>query len=210
MFAGGIMSLKNALAICASLTLSTATYAGQKYVNISLGSGNINIDCTGANTCSRSSPGYKVIGGVKLNNRWAAELTYFNFGSSEFGVVDTNTIPGGTIIINDSIKASGAGIGFSRAFPITDSQSFTTKFGVANVTGVEELNGTGTSGNRTSKINESGSKNKNSLYFGITFEMEIVPEVSANWSLDISSTQAPSTTSGGVGLFSLGITYKFN
>ncbi|PTT76207.1 hypothetical protein DBR42_27255 [Pelomonas sp. HMWF004] len=88
------------------------------YISLEIGTGKVNIDCTGARSCSPVDSSGMIRFGHRFDPSWAGELTYARI-ASDFG----------GLIYRKSAELKGYGIGASYTLPVSGSVAFVARAG---------------------------------------------------------------------------------
>lgn len=157
------------------------------YVEGALGNGKVDVSCSAAPTCDRSGTGLKLIGGMVLTPRVAAEVSYLDFSKASlgFGALGSATV-----------KASGLALGVAGNLPITHDWSVLGRFGIARIQG------------RLSQPGLSTSDSAFNPYFGLGASVQIKPALSVGVAYDTSKVEL-NGSDGDVSLWSIGVRYRF-
>jgi OOP family OmpA-OmpF porin len=123
--------MKSLHLIAAALLLpavaSQAQTATGPYVGASVGYVRNNLDCRGFSDCNKSATGFKVFGGYQINDTFAVELSYFDFGTAN-AIASTS---GGTAKID--VKSTGYGVRGLASFPANQNTRLFAALGVNRV-----------------------------------------------------------------------------
>lgn len=105
---------------------SVAETPGSAYVSAGAGAARVAMDCSGTTSCDRTSAGYRVLGGVHIGPRWAAELVYFDWGHADAAVADSG--------VTAEVRQRGTGLGLGMAYvaPVAPEWQVAVRFGVAS------------------------------------------------------------------------------
>lgn len=118
--------MKKTTLLLAVLAVAGNAYAADGYFQASVGKGHINnIDCTGASKCSKSSTGWKLVGGYKLSQNIALEGMFVNYGRA-YGNGYLNSTPVGA-----EAKVTGFGAGAAYAWSVSPGFSLIGRAGLA-------------------------------------------------------------------------------
>ncbi|HEV7914840.1 MAG TPA: outer membrane beta-barrel protein [Albitalea sp.] len=182
---------KIALAIAAAAALSGSSAFAQGYVGGGIGQGHINIDCSGASSCSTSGTGYKIFGGYKFGSNVAAEVNYFDFGKAD--------ISGGGASLQ--VKATGLGVGVAFFGDFSPQWSGVARLGIASnrMKGDAAIVGFGSG---------SLSESSTNAYFGLGVGYEISKGLALTGAIDFSNGKIAGET-GSLRLWTVGLTYGF-
>jgi OOP family OmpA-OmpF porin len=175
-------------AATASLFASTAFAEG--YVGGAVGQGNINLDCTGFDTCDKSSTGFKIFGGYKFMPNLAAEVGYFNFGKAKASDAGLNL----------TLKATAFGAGVAFIGDFAPQWSGVARVGVASVKMKGDAEFFGSTG--------SISKSSANAYAGLGIGYEITKGLSVTAALDLTRGKL-ADEKGNLRLISFGLTQSF-
>jgi OOP family OmpA-OmpF porin len=99
------------------------------YVGASVGYVRNNLDCSGFSDCNKSATGFKAFGGYQINDTFAVELSYFDFGTAN-AIASTST-PGGNAKID--VKSTGYGVRGLASFPANQDTRLFAAIGVNRV-----------------------------------------------------------------------------
>lgn len=117
--------MKKTTLLLAVLATAANAYAADGYFEASAGKGHINIDCTDTTKCSRSSTGWKLVGGFKLTQNIALEGMFINYGRAYADGLYYNYPLGG------EAKVTAFGAGAAYAWPLAPGFSLTGRAGLA-------------------------------------------------------------------------------
>ncbi|MBB4845280.1 OOP family OmpA-OmpF porin [Paucibacter oligotrophus] len=114
---------KIAFSILVLGALASSQVMAQAYVAAGVGSGHSELDCAGTTSCNNNGTSFRVLGGYKFNDTFAAELGYLSFGEAKASVsgVDLKLTP------------KAVTLGVAARFPFATDWGFTARLGVANV-----------------------------------------------------------------------------
>lgn len=182
---------KQVLLAVAALALSGAVSA-QVYGVVSAGVSKLTTDCAGADPCDKSDKAFKILGGYKFTPNVAAELGYFNFGKSRFGV------PGATA----TLSSTAFGGGVAAYGDISESWNLAGRLGLAQAKAKLDVNvpGAGSVGNT--------SDNSTQAYLGASVGYKLSKSTSIDLSWDTTRVKFQDG-SDNVHAFSLGMTFGF-
>jgi OOP family OmpA-OmpF porin len=196
---------KTLLSLAAGLALlaSPAAFA-QGYAGFGIGQSNIDIDCTGATSCDKSSTGYKLYGGFKFPNNLAAELVYFDWGKAKGSgslLIDTGE---GTVEVpgTGEVKATGWGIGVAYFMPFNPAWNGALRLGIAQNKAKTTL--TATTGDSMSE-----SYTVTEPYYGFGIGWMAAPNLTVTGEIDFSRIKYLETEKAGVRLISVGVRWMF-
>lgn len=113
-------------AITASAQSFTVEPAPIGYFSAGVGAARIAVDCAGTTACDRTATGYRVLGGVRLNERWSAELGWFDWGHAD------GQAPAGTTPIELRARGTGVGLGLAYQAPLSAGWQAAVRFGLAS------------------------------------------------------------------------------
>ncbi len=145
------------------------------YVSAGIGSADLNDDFDGLNVDS-SSTAYRLIGGWQLNEHFAVEGGYHNFGDFEQRV-DFNGTP-----VTANLSADGFTLGVAGAWPVANRLSLTGRLGMFFWNGEAEIN----------NVTQATPADKN-FFFGVGAGYAVTDRftVNADWSrYDLDVTQS--------------------
>jgi OOP family OmpA-OmpF porin len=183
------------LAVGAAVLASPVAQA-QGYVGFGAGPSRINIDCTGADTCDKTDTGFKLYGGMRVQNQLAIEGVYFDWGKARATatVVDTGT---GEL----KVKANGFGVGVTYFIPFMTNWSCVGRLGIARNKGdtTATLNGASASDSFTGTF----------PYYGFGCGYGVTPNLVVTGEADFSRVKYTDQDKANVQLLSIGLRYSF-
>ncbi len=175
-------------------TLAHADSSSQFYLDLGLGKGHFNGDCTGMSHCDDSSTGYKLFGGYRLTPGVAVELGYFNFGKPQGDVAQP---AGGVARVHGHNDGIGGGFAFT-----TDLASWLNLTGRLGVMGMKS---SVTGGNGGAYLGAS-SESRGKVYAGVDLGFVVSRNVTLHASWDLSNSAFENRR---VDLLSLGGSVEF-
>ena len=89
------------------------------YIGLEIGTGKVNLDCTGITFCSRVDSSGMIRFGHRFDPSWAVELTYAHL-DGDWGLI---------LASNKSAQLTGYGIGAAYTLPVSDSVAFVARAG---------------------------------------------------------------------------------
>lgn len=179
---------KHTLLLAALLAAGSAH--AQPYLTGSLGASHLNGDCTGASSCNTGSTGFRLGGGVKLNEVVGLEANYINFG--KFSAASGNT--------SVTLKPQALTFGAAAAVPFTTNWGLTARLGVARSrTRLDAASGAVSGADRQSTTK---------AYTGLGLYYALSPHARLEFSVDTTRVQY-GDDKGNVRLASLGGSFSF-
>lgn len=195
---------KSLLAIAAGVALAGVTAASaQGYAGAGAGPARIDIDCTGATSCDKSSTGYKLYGGYQFGGGLAVEGVYFNWGKAKASATETIVNGEGPTTVNGQlkVKADGIGIGVAYFFPLSPAWVPVVRAGIVR-----------NSANTTASIDSMSASDtfRNTTgYLGFGVGYKFTPNLTATGELDFSKIKYAPSEKADTRLFSVGLRYNF-
>jgi OOP family OmpA-OmpF porin len=192
---------RTAIALTATACLSSAAWAGEKYILVSAGATTYSGTAQGDNdaalvragatgvqsTMGSNGTGYKFFLGYQFTPNFAVEGGYVDLGSLGYSATHA------TGTLSTDIKTTGYAVSAVGIAPVNNDLSF---FGKAGMT-IANVKGTGTGGGITVSTNED----KSSLSFGVGLTYQLTDKVGLRTELERISTD--------MNLFSLGLQIKY-
>jgi len=170
----------------ATTTLSTGAMA-QVYVSGDIGQGHISADwCTGIASCNNNATAFKLTGGYKLGQGFAAELGYIDFGKA------TASDVGGSA----GLQASGFTLGVAYELPLATGWKAVARLGVASLETKLTVPG------------DSVSETNTEAYYGIGANYAIAKNVKLQGGIDWSHGELQGATTV-IRAITLGARYEF-
>jgi opacity protein-like surface antigen len=172
----------------AAATLSTGAMAQTPfYVSGDVGQGHVSADwCTGLASCSNNGTAFKITGGYKFGQGFAAELGYIDFGKADASDV------GGSA----HLQASGFTLGGAYELPFATGWNGVARLGVASL----ETKVSGTGG--------SVSETNTEAYYGLGVNYAINKNVKIQGGIDWSHGELQGATTV-VRAITVGARYDF-
>lgn len=156
------------------------------YVSAGVGAARVAVDCTGTTSCDRTSAGYRVLGGVRLNERWSAELGWFDWGHADGQAL------AGTVPIEMRARGTGVGLGLAYFAPLSPGWQAAVRFGLASNRSRLE----GSTVVAGLPVSVSDSSRHTQPYLGVGLDYAIDRQWSVEASADFSRLKHSSTLSG--------------
>jgi OmpA-OmpF porin, OOP family len=191
--------LRTALVALGFAALALPAAQAQGYIGGGIGPARIDVDCTGATTCDKTSTGGKLYGGWLFTPQFAAELGYFNWGKVE--ATGTFDVDGTPITGSADVKGTGWGVGVAYIAPFTPQWSGVVRVGVARNKGKTSVSALGASA--------SESFNSTQPYVGIGVGYELMPNLTLTGEADFSRVKYTSSDKADAYLVSVGLRWKF-
>jgi hypothetical protein len=179
---------KHALVLAALLAAGAAQ--AQVTIGGALGSGHLNVDCTGVNSCKTSDTGYKLNVGYKFNDTLGAELGYIGFG--KFSATDAG--------MSVSLKPTALTLALTAGLVASPDWSLNARLGIANV----RTSASASVGN----FSGSASHNTTQAYAGFGVAYHLSKSTRLDLALDSSRAEFGGEKAA-VRLFSIGATTAF-
>lgn len=181
-------ALLTAAALAAGGLVSTGALA-QGYVGLSAGQSKAHFDCPAASSCDTTDTGYKIFGGVMVNQNFGAELSYIDFGKFKSTAIGDGGITG-------DARVDGVGLYGVAVAPFGQASVF-GKLGIGYVH-TKETGGT--------------SNNKTDIAYGLGAGYDFTKNVGVRLEWDRmrgKGTVDTTTQTKDVDLLSLGVLYRF-
>lgn len=175
--------------------LGCGAVQAQGYVGGGVGPARIDIDCTGATTCDKTSTGYKLFGGFRSPSGFAGELVYFDWGKVEATQVSVEL---GTA--SGELKASGWGLGMAYFAPFTPQWQGVLRLGVLR----NKAKASGTIGGTSGSTSETSTQ----PYYGLGVSYRFTPNLAVDAAMDFSRIKILGEKAD-TRLISAGLTYSF-
>lgn len=174
----------------ALLALAMGGACAQAYVGGNFGFTHINADCSGYSSCDTKDTGYKLTGGYKLDQHFALEMSYIDFGkvtAKRFGV-------------NYSVEVDAITLAGALRANFAPNLGGVVRLGVASV----DSKGSSSGG----PYYASDSQNKTKAYFGLGLEYAFNQRVKGLLEADFTNAERYGETAS-VRMFSAGVQYNF-
>jgi OOP family OmpA-OmpF porin len=188
------------LAAVAALFAAPGAFA-QGYAGLGAGPTRGDIDCTGADTCKKTSTGYKLYGGFKFPNQFAVEAVYVDWGKVD---VTATAIDIGTA----QISGKGTGFGIGGAYIASLSPQWTGVARLGFMQNKVKLS--------VSALSGSGSETFSGTfpYYGFGIGYNMTPNLAITGEADFSRAKYAEgldipALKANVQLLSVGIRYSF-
>jgi OmpA-OmpF porin, OOP family len=156
------------------------------YLSAGVGAARIAVDCAGTTSCDRTSAGYRVLGGVRLSERWSAELGWFDWGHADGQAL------AGTTPIEMRARGTGVGLGLAYLAPLSPGWQAAVRFGLASNRSRLE----GSTVVAGLPVSVSDSSRHTQPYLGVGLDYAIDRQWSVEASADFSRLKHSSTLSG--------------
>ncbi|NBD21615.1 outer membrane beta-barrel protein [Aquabacterium fontiphilum] len=181
--------------LVAGLTMiAMGSASAQAYVGGSLGMAKVNLDCAGTLSCDTTDTSWKLYAGYKLDDTWAVEGGYIDFGRAKYSYdFDGDTI-------NGKLSATGFTVAVAAHGQFTPAVSGVARFGLAMLKAkISESLG-------SASVSESESNTR--AYLGLGLGYAVTPNLTATVDADFSTAKLGGE-SGSVRAIGLGLAYKF-
>jgi OOP family OmpA-OmpF porin len=182
------------IVLASALAALMGSASAQVYVGGSFGFSQIEVDCTGADTCDKSDSSFKLYGGYQLNPTVALELGYIDFGKSavsgySYYGYTTGDLSFTAVTINAALRA-----------PFSPVLNGVLRLGVANVS--TEAKG------RVGIYAGSDSESATKPYLGLGLEYAFNKRLRGTLGADFTQGEIYGD-SGSIRAFTLGVQYGF-
>jgi OOP family OmpA-OmpF porin len=192
-------ALRSALVSLGFAALAVPAAQAQGYIGGGIGPARIDVDCTDATTCDKTSTGGKLYGGWLFMPQFAAELGYFNWGKARAsGTIEFDGTP---VTGNAEVKGTGWGVGVAYIAPFTPQWSGVVRIGVARNKGKTSFSSVSLSGS------ESFTSTEPYVGFGVGYEM--MPNLTLTGEADFSRVKYTPSDKADAYLVSVGLRWKF-
>lgn len=174
--------------------IAMGSASAQAYVGGSLGMAKVNLDCPGAVSCDTTDTSWKLYAGYKLDDTWAVEGGYIDFGRAKYSYAfDGDTIKG-------KLSAAGFTVGVAAHGQFTPAVSGVARLGLAMLKAkISESLGA---------FSVSDSESNTRAYLGLGLGYAVTSHLTATVDADFSTAKLGGE-SGSVRAIGLGLAYKF-
>jgi OOP family OmpA-OmpF porin len=185
----------SALVLALGALAASGGAQAQGYVGGGIGPSRIGIDCSGFDSCDKTSTGGKLYGGYLFAPQLGVELNYFDWGKATVkGMVDDVPASG-------DVKGEGLGIGVAYIAAITPAWNGVARVGVARNRGKSTVRSLGASASETFRSTEA--------YLGFGVGYNVMPNLAVTGDVDFSRLKYGSNDKANVRMFTLGVRYTF-
>lgn len=163
---------KNSFSVAVIISLISSAALADAYVSGAVGSGHLNVDCSGAATCKTNGTAFKLAGGYKFGNGLSAELGYIDFGKASAN--DANA--------SATLQTRAVTLGAAYKHNFSSTFYGTTRLGVASVKSSVDgtVFGVGSA---------SDTKSTAQAYFGLGLGYSVTPTTHIEIAGDFSRAQ---------------------
>jgi len=175
--------------------LASGNAMAQAYVGANVGATRYSVDCAGTTTCDKSDTGFKVYGGWKFMPNLAAELNYFDFGTS------TATVPLFGTLVNGEVQGRGVGVGLAFMSDFAQQWGAVARLGIASIN-------TDVSASAPGLGSGSADEDNATFYGGIGISYAFDKALRLHGDLDFSRVEFGGEKSN-VRMLSIGVSYSF-
>lgn len=187
--------MKKMLLASALVTMMGGACA-QAYVGGALGVAHADFDCKGTTSCDKSDTSFKLYGGYKINDIWAAELGYANFGKTKATVY----VPAYALTAAGELENTAFTLALAGRTAIAAQLNAAVRVGLARV------RSEGTVTVLSTKVSASETKIK--PYLGLGLEYVFTKSLSATLGVDLTQGELYSDTYN-LTAFNVGVQYGF-
>lgn len=168
--------------------------SAQVYVGGNFGVAKVSLDCSDTLSCDTTDTAWKLYGGYKLDDTFAVEAGYIDFGQAKY----TYDFDGDTV--NGKLTATGFTLAVAAHGQFTPEISGVARLGLAMLkTKVNESLGS---------LRVSDSESKARAYLGLGLGYAVTPKLNATVDADFSTAKLAGEK-GAVRSIGLGLAYKF-
>lgn len=182
------------IAVAAMAAIAVSSASAQAYMGGSFGLAKINLDCSGTLSCDTTNSSWKLYAGYKMDDTWALEAGYIDFGSAKYTYDDDGDT------VNGKLSSSGFTLAVAAHGQFTPAVSGVARLGVAMLkTKINESLGS---------LSFSESESKARAYLGLGLGYAVTPNLNATVDADFSTAKLAGEK-GAVRSIGLGLAYKF-
>jgi OmpA-OmpF porin, OOP family len=184
----------------AAMLVAPSAFA-QGYVGGGLGPSRINIDCSGLDSCDKSSTGGKVYGGFLFAPQFGAELVYFDWGKAKASGVFDVSGEVAPVVGAAEVKGDGVGVGAAWFVPFATGWDGVARLGVLRNKGKTTVSAVGLSARETFTSTEA--------YAGFGVGYRATPNLTVTGEMDFSRLKYTDSDKASTWLLTVGLRYKF-